>query len=469
MKNASKFVNRKTFNNVNKGYNNFKSNLNNLNRRVRINNQFINIEEEKEENIEEQTSVKEEIKKTVKEEVKETQKEVEKEVIKTAIKKLPLHIKLIIVACIAVLFLILVVVVVLGPDIGGMLGITNNERTSITSNGTNNTNTTTSTNPTNFPVYIQSASEWGSKTYSSDNATLSSAGCGVCSSAMIMAGFDSSITPITVLDKINSSGKVGPHQSTETIPYLFNTSFSNLNLTCSRAKYDELTLDKLDNILNNNGYVIKDYHDSFFNGYSSSVGHYVAIVGGNKNDGYIIRDSGASSRYDETGHIYNMATDKIPGNLVSHHASRDYYYEITNNNNSSNTNLSNLSQTRQTMVNLAESAVGGKYVYGGSATSPDLNGIKNGVDCSGFVSWLLWAAFDDNTRWNTDSIRSSIGTKFKEVKANDLKPGDIGLSSSHTGVYVGNGLWIHASTSDTGIIKGSQSFDTYLKYYKEES
>lgn len=439
----------------------------------------------------EKEEIKEEVKNVIHEASTELQskaKTMAKEAIKESIKKMPLSLKLKIIGItLLVLAGLFIILAIFGPIIGAMLDLTggstiNASAANIPDSSIPSTDRTNITNPGEFPVFIQNSSanggkdQWAYLKYASgDHATMASAGCGVFSTSMVMAGLDSSITPPTVLQAINNAGKLGPHQDTTTIPWLWNEAFKNLGYKSSVAKYDALNLDNVDKILASGGFIIKDYHGSFFNDWGGGAGHYVAIVGGNQTNGYVIRDSGWRYHTDNNGKKYTMATDLIPASLVNHHTSGDYYYEITptSPSTSSSSNYKNLSSTRQSLLTKAEQAIGGKYVWGGDATSPELEGIKNGVDCSGFVSWLLWGTYGDSTQWTTETMKSAIGNQFIQINETELKPGDIGLnrtsSGGHTGVYAGNGLWIHASTESVGIIKNSQTFTYYLRYYKEKN
>jgi len=97
---------------------------------------------------------------------------------------------------------------------------------------------------------------------------------------------------------------------------------------------------------------------------------------------------------------------------------------------------------RQQIVDYSKKLLGIKYVYGGSTTK--------GFDCSGFVSYVF-------NKFGINLPRSSkdMGSGGIAVKKADLKPGDLvffdtngGLNSiNHVGIYIGNGKFIHASSS----------------------
>ncbi len=90
---------------------------------------------------------------------------------------------------------------------------------------------------------------------------------------------------------------------------------------------------------------------------------------------------------------------------------------------------------------------GTRYSYGG--TSP-----KDGFDCSGFV-WYIYNEFGYSIG-RTSAAQSTAGYK---VDRNDLQPGDILIFQSrnrskigHSGIYIGNGAFIHAECPKTGVI-----------------
>lgn len=87
-------------------------------------------------------------------------------------------------------------------------------------------------------------------------------------------------------------------------------------------------------------------------------------------------------------------------------------------------------------VEVARSKIGAPYVYGTAG--------PNTFDCSGLVQWAFKQVGLSLPR--TSYEQSSAGTP---VSRDDLRPGDV-LSfygGSHTGIYAGDGNFIHASTS----------------------
>lgn len=90
--------------------------------------------------------------------------------------------------------------------------------------------------------------------------------------------------------------------------------------------------------------------------------------------------------------------------------------------------------------------LGNPYVYGGSS-------LTKGTDCSGFTQGVMKLMGISIPR--TSKAQSQTGTLISKEQ---LQKGDLlffGNSSSsifHTGIYIGDGKMIHASTSSDGII-----------------
>lgn len=111
------------------------------------------------------------------------------------------------------------------------------------------------------------------------------------------------------------------------------------------------------------------------------------------------------------------------------------------------------------LLELAEEQLGVPYVYGG--TSP------YGFDCSGFVQYIYNKLGYSLNRGATSQMSDGM-----IVEAEDLKPGDLvffqGTSSestlsSHVGIYVGDGKFIHAASK--GISYSSLDQDYYADHF----
>ena len=94
------------------------------------------------------------------------------------------------------------------------------------------------------------------------------------------------------------------------------------------------------------------------------------------------------------------------------------------------------------MLHEAESHLGTPYVWGGYSLS--------GFDCSGFVSWVINHC---GNGWNFGRLTANgLRARTGYVDASEAKPGDLVFfqgtydtsGCSHVGIYVGNGMMIHA-------------------------
>lgn len=105
------------------------------------------------------------------------------------------------------------------------------------------------------------------------------------------------------------------------------------------------------------------------------------------------------------------------------------------------------------VVTRAYAMLGSPYVWGGTTS--------DGFDCSGFVSYCLTG--EEGTRLGT--TETFVGW----TQVSDPQPGDVCVvhngSSQHTGIYVGDGNMVHASTYGVGVIEGPvQDGMIYVRY-----
>lgn len=114
----------------------------------------------------------------------------------------------------------------------------------------------------------------------------------------------------------------------------------------------------------------------------------------------------------------------------------------------------------QDLVAFAQQFIGSSYVWGG--TSP------SGFDCSGFVMYVYKNFGYNITRTCTTQINQGV-----EVAKDDLLPGDLVFfegtyatsGPSHVGIYVGEGMFIHAANSQYGVIYSDLSSPYYSRHY----
>ena len=88
--------------------------------------------------------------------------------------------------------------------------------------------------------------------------------------------------------------------------------------------------------------------------------------------------------------------------------------------------------------------VGNPYVYGGTS-------LTNGTDCSGFVM-SVYAAFGVSLPRTTGAqAQSGYGVSIDEAQPGDIVSYGYNGYVSHSALYIGNGMIVHASTPELGI------------------
>lgn len=100
---------------------------------------------------------------------------------------------------------------------------------------------------------------------------------------------------------------------------------------------------------------------------------------------------------------------------------------------------------RQNLVNYALQFVGGPYRAGG-------NDPRTGVDCSGFVRYVM----QHGAGISMNRSSGSQATQGHAVNSSQMQPGDLLFYSgssgiNHVAMYIGDGKIVHASTYATGI------------------
>ena len=125
---------------------------------------------------------------------------------------------------------------------------------------------------------------------------------------------------------------------------------------------------------------------------------------------------------------------------------------------------SNLSANGSSVVAFAQQYLGVRYVYGGAS--------PKGFDCSGFTMYVMKQFGYSLPHTATGQWKSGLGTK---VSYAEMMPGDLvffcdpsrslGKACSHAGIYVGNGQFIHASSSKNGVIYSDLTSGYYHNYF----
>ncbi len=137
---------------------------------------------------------------------------------------------------------------------------------------------------------------------------------------------------------------------------------------------------------------------------------------------------------------------------------------------------------RIAIIDTAASLIGRvPYEWGGKSTHAGYDdtwytiteeGKQKGLDCSGYVSWVYQTVGYSNyaSIISTGEILNNTTT----IDYQDLLPGDIGVlndgsSVNHTGIYLGNGYWIHCSSSARTVTINNFNFTIYKRINDFES
>ena len=96
------------------------------------------------------------------------------------------------------------------------------------------------------------------------------------------------------------------------------------------------------------------------------------------------------------------------------------------------------------IANYALQFVGNPYVAGGTS-------LTNGADCSGFVM-SVYANFGISLpRTTGGQAQSGYGVSIDEIQPGDIVSYGYNGYASHSALYIGNGMIVHASTPTLGI------------------
>ena len=98
------------------------------------------------------------------------------------------------------------------------------------------------------------------------------------------------------------------------------------------------------------------------------------------------------------------------------------------------------SETGEAVAQFALQFVGNPYVWGGSS-------LTHGTDCSGFTM-AVYANFGIRLP-HYDASQRGYGIGIDSLS--DAKPGDLICFYGHVGIYIGDGMMVHASNPRDGI------------------
>ncbi len=117
-----------------------------------------------------------------------------------------------------------------------------------------------------------------------------------------------------------------------------------------------------------------------------------------------------------------------------------------------------LSSTRQDVVMHAMAMLDRNYVYSSKK-------LHTGFDCSGLVSFV----YKESAGIELRGSAFDIANKTRPIPAESASPGDLvffntlGSPSSHVGIYIGSGKFIHAANERTGVRIDQLSADYWSK------
>lgn len=132
----------------------------------------------------------------------------------------------------------------------------------------------------------------------------------------------------------------------------------------------------------------------------------------------------------------------------------------TDNTSSKVSDSKSVSATGNKVVDFAQTLIGTRYSWGGTTTA--------GFDCSGFTQYV----YKNVLGVNIPRVSRAQATTGKAVSMNNLQAGDLlyfdttgSGSTSHVGIYMGNGKFIHASGTATNpeYVKVSSMSENWVK------
>lgn len=206
------------------------------------------------------------------------------------------------------------------------------------------------------------------------------------------------------------------------------------------------------------GYVSADYvsidQDNIFTSYGSVNGDGVNVRSSASTDGSVLAtvDKGTIVTVNgfENG-WYDVTCEYGTEGYI-----RSDFLDLTANDSSSSSS---------DIVAAAKQYLGTRYVYGGSSPS--------GFDCSGFTMYIYGKFGYSLPHSATSQWQSGLGTKIWGINA--LQAGDLvffcdpsrsnGKACSHAGIYIGNGQFIHSSSSSSGGVIISDLTSGYYNNY----
>ena len=133
-----------------------------------------------------------------------------------------------------------------------------------------------------------------------------------------------------------------------------------------------------------------------------------------------------------------------------------------NNSNTASSQAITGSSQGERIANFAKQYEGYKYVYGGTTPS--------GFDCTGFAYYVYNSCGIPLSR--SCSVQAQTGVEVGRQSRDELQAGDLLLfangtngSIGHVGIYIGNGYFIHAKNSNSGVVIDHLTNNPYYNQY----
>ena len=183
-----------------------------------------------------------------------------------------------------------------------------------------------------------------------------------------------------------------------------------------------------------------------------------------------VNASGVNVRSDPSTESSSLATVD-EGTIVTVNALVDGWYDVTCEYGTEGyirsdfLDLTESASDNSDIVATAKQYLGVRYVYGGASPS--------GFDCSGFTMYIYQQFGYSLPHTATGQWQSGLGTRIWGISA--LQPGDLvffndparnaGKACSHAGIYIGNGQFIHSSSSSSGGVIISDLTSGYYNTY----
>lgn len=177
---------------------------------------------------------------------------------------------------------------------------------------------------------------------------------------------------------------------------------------------------------------------------STLANNAVVDIIGEENGWYKVKLSNGSVGYVGASYITKTASNSSAQVNTDNSAIKKDAQSVSVDKTSTTTSTATTSKSSGSVVNVAQSLLGTKYVWGGTSTS--------GFDCSGFTQYVYKNALGINI----PRVSSAQATAGKSVSTSSAQAGDLlyfdttgSGRTSHVGIYLGNGKFIHASGTAT--------------------